>query len=85
MASGFGPSAVRANASACGTACLKAREMIRMMPGLCCAPNSQAPTRFHVEMIPGRHGGSAGMMQAESPSGPPGSVKPVQIAVAARR
>lgn len=56
--------------------------MARMMPSLWYASDAEAAARFYVGIIPDSRIDRVWSMQAESPSGPPGSVKLVEFTIA---
>lgn len=56
--------------------------MARMMPSLWYASDAEAAAQFYVGIIPDSRIDRVWSMQAESPSGPPGSVKLVEFTVA---
>ncbi|WP_198026354.1 VOC family protein [Paracoccus sphaerophysae] len=59
--------------------------MARMMPSLWYASDAEEAARFYVGIIPDSRIDRVWSMQAESPSGPPGSVKLVEFTIAAPR
>lgn len=56
--------------------------MARMMPSLWYASDAEEAARFYVGIIPDSRIDRVWSMQAESPSGPPGSVKLVEFTIA---